>query len=72
MMTPEYKKYIEEISKKLDRLNQANGINTSDQSFQKRSQIGMTDVNRGDGFNDDVLNIMGSSAMNWINKNNKF
>jgi hypothetical protein len=64
----DHKKYIEEISKKLDRLNQINGVNPSQNKMTQHTKTGGRG-SIGDGFNDDTLNIMGNSSMNWMKKN---
>lgn len=71
MMNPEYKKYLEEISKKLDRLNQAGGNNPTSVTSHNTHIQNPSRGGGGDGFNDDILDIMGSSAMKWMEKNNK-
>ena len=66
MKNYEYQKYLEEVSKKLDRLNQASGginKNQINHKIQRNST--------GDGFNDDILDIMGNSSINWMKNNNK-
>lgn len=71
MMTPQYQQYLEEIKKKLDRLNKVNGVDPASQIHNNQLGGGSHGSPRPDGFNDDVLNIMGNAGMEWLKKNGK-
>jgi hypothetical protein len=71
MMTPQYQQYLEGVKKKLDRLNKANGVDPASQMNHNQLGAGSHTSPQPDGFNDDVLNIMGNAGMEWLKKNGK-
>ena len=58
-MTMTYSQYIEEVKKKLDRLNQASGSIKSE---------GIPNNNQSGGPSFDVFDALGKNGMAWIEK----
>ena len=71
MMTPQYQQYLEKIKKKQDRLNKVNGVDPASQIHHDQLSTGSHTPPRPDGFNDNILNIMGNTGMEWLKKNGK-
>ena len=71
MMTPQYQQYLEEVKKKLDPLNKVNGVDPASQIHHDQLSTGSHTSPRPDGFNDNILNIMGNTGMEWLKKNGK-
>ena len=71
MMTPQYQQYLEEVKKKLDRLNKVNGVDPASQIHHDQLSTGSHTSPRPDGFNYNILNIMGNTGMEWLKKNGK-